>query len=45
MYLSSVMRPGNQIDNTYDGVVHPTVPMVNSSFWTQGVNFKIIFSF
>ena len=26
LYLSSVVRPGTQIDNTYDGVVHPLVP-------------------
>jgi hypothetical protein len=30
IYLSSVARPGNQIDNTFDGVVHPTVPMASS---------------
>lgn len=44
-YLSSVARPGNQIDNTYDGVTHPLVPMANSSFWAQGLNFSLLFSF
>jgi hypothetical protein len=45
MYLSSVLRPGNQIDNTYDGVVHPIVPMASSSFWAQGLNLSLHFSF
>ena len=30
IFLSAVARPGNQIDNTYDGVIHPIVPMKNS---------------
>jgi hypothetical protein len=45
LYLSSVARPGKQIDNTFDGVVHPIVPMANSSYWTQGLNFSVQFSF
>jgi hypothetical protein len=45
IYLSSVARPGNQIDNTFDGVTHPIVPMVSSSYWTQGLNFGLQFSF
>jgi hypothetical protein len=45
LYLSSVARPGNQIDNTYDGVTHPLVPLASSSFWTQGINFSLLFSF
>lgn len=45
IYLSSVMRPGNQIDNTYDGMMHPLVPMVSSSFWAQGLTLSVQFSF
>jgi hypothetical protein len=45
IYLSSVARPGNQIDNNYDGVIHPLVPMTQSSYWAQGVNFSIQFNF
>ena len=45
MYLSNVVRPGNQIDNTYDGVVHPIVPMTSSSFWAQGFNISLRFSY
>jgi hypothetical protein len=45
LYLSSVARPGHQIDNTFDGVVHPIVPMASSSYWTQGLNFSLQFSF
>jgi hypothetical protein len=45
LFLSRVVRPGNQIDNTYDGVVHPLVPMTNSTFWAQGINFSLLFSF
>jgi hypothetical protein len=37
MYLSNVVRPGNQIDNTFDGVSHPTVPFAQSGYWTQGI--------
>jgi hypothetical protein len=44
-YLSSVLRPGNQIDNTYDGITHPLVPMKTSSFWSQGLNLGMQFSF
>jgi hypothetical protein len=45
LYLSRVVRPGNQIDNFYDGVNHPAVPMTNSSFWAQGLNIGLLFSF
>jgi hypothetical protein len=45
LYLSSVLRPGNQIDNSYDGVTHPVVPMASSSFWAQGLTFSVQFSF
>jgi hypothetical protein len=45
LYLSSVARPGNQIDNVYDGVVHPLVPMTNTSYWTQGLNLGVRLSF
>jgi len=45
MYWSSVLRPGNQIDNTFDGVTHPVVPMVGSSFWAQGIDLGIQFDF
>jgi hypothetical protein len=41
VYLSSVVRPGNQIDNTYDGNVHPLVPLTTSSFWAQGLNLSL----
>lgn len=43
--LSSVARPGNQIDNTYDGVVHPLVPLASSGFWAQGLNLGLQFVF
>ncbi len=45
LFLSSVARPGNQIDNTYDGVTHPTVPMTSSTYWGQGLNLSLQFSF
>jgi hypothetical protein len=45
LYLSSVLRPGNQIDNSFDGVNHPAVPMASSSFWATGLNFSLLFSF
>ncbi|OWK34568.1 hypothetical protein FRUB_10539 [Fimbriiglobus ruber] len=45
LYISSVVRPGSQIDNTYDGVVHPLVPMTTSSFWSQGINLGVQMSF
>jgi Putative beta barrel porin-7 (BBP7) len=45
IYLSSVLRPGNQIDNNYDGVIHPTVPMATSSFWAQGITFSLQFNY
>jgi len=45
LYLSSVARPGNQIDNSYDGVTHPLVPMASSSFWAQGLTLSLQLSF
>jgi hypothetical protein len=45
LYLTSVARPGNQIDNNYDGVSHPLVPLASSSFWAQGLTFRLQFSF
>ena len=45
LYLSSVVRPGNQIDNTYDGMTHPLVPMTSSSFWAQGLTLSLQFNF
>jgi hypothetical protein len=45
LYLSSVARPGNQIDNTYDGVAHPGVPMASSTFWSQGLTVSLQFNF
>jgi hypothetical protein len=45
LFLSRVARPGNQIDNTYDGVTHPLVPMTNSSFWAQGLTLGLQLNF
>jgi hypothetical protein len=45
LFLSNVLRPGNQIDNTFDGVSHPGVPMTTSTFWAQGLNLGLVFSF
>jgi hypothetical protein len=45
LYLSSVARPGNQIDNTYDGITHPLVPMTSSSYWAQGLTFSMQVNF
>lgn len=45
LFLSSVARPGEQIDNTYDGQTHPLVPMKTSTFWTQGLNLNVQFNF
>jgi hypothetical protein len=45
LYLSRVARPGNQIDNTYDGVTHPLVPLTNSSFWAQGLTLGLQVTF
>jgi hypothetical protein len=45
LYLSSVVRPGNQIDNSFDGVTHPGVPFTSSSYWAQGLNLGLQFSF
>jgi hypothetical protein len=44
-YLSSVVRPGDQIDNTFDGVRHPLVPMTTSGYWAQGITLGLQFSF
>jgi hypothetical protein len=44
-YLSSVLRPGNQIDNTYDGAGHPGVPMTSSSYWAHGFTAGLQFSY
>jgi hypothetical protein len=45
VYLSSVARPGNQIDNLFDGISHPLVPMASSSFWAQGLSLGLHFSY
>jgi hypothetical protein len=45
LYLSSVARPGKQIDNSYDGVTHPLVPMASSSFWAQGLTLGVQINF
>jgi hypothetical protein len=45
MYLSNVVRPGNQIDNTFNGTTHPGVPFSQSGFWTQGINIGLHFIF
>ncbi len=45
LFLSSVVRPGNQIDQTYDGVSHPLVPMTTTTFWAQGINFTMQFNY
>jgi hypothetical protein len=45
LFLSSVARPGNQIDNTFDGVSHPSVPLTGSSYWAQGLNLGLQFRF
>jgi len=45
LYLSSVARPGNQIDNSYDGASHPGVPMTSSSYWSQGLTASLQFKF
>jgi hypothetical protein len=41
LYLSNVVRPGNQIDNVYDGVTRPTVPWNTSSYWGQGLTLSV----
>jgi hypothetical protein len=45
LYLTSVARPGNQIDNTFDGVTHPLVPMASSTYWAQGITAGFQFSY
>jgi hypothetical protein len=45
LFLSSVARPGNQIDNVFDGVTRPAVPMSSSSFWAQGLTFSLQFNY
>jgi hypothetical protein len=44
-YLSSVLRPGNQVDNVYNGVSRPAVPLTASSFWAQGINLGLQFTY
>jgi hypothetical protein len=41
LYWSSVARPGNQVDNVYDGVSRPAVRLASSSFWAQGLTFQL----
>jgi hypothetical protein len=41
LYWSNVARPGNQIDNVFDGVVRPAVLLASSSFWAQGLTFAL----
>ncbi len=45
LFLSSVVRPGNQIDNVFDGATHPGVPMAASTFWAQGLNITLQINF
>ncbi len=45
LYLSNVARPGNQIDNSFDGVARPAVPMASSSYWSQGLTASLQFAF
>lgn len=45
LFLSSVARPGNQIDNSFDGGLHPGVPMISSSYWAQGLNLGLQVNF
>ena len=45
LYWSRVARPGNQLDNTYDGVTHPAIPLASSSFWAQGLTFGLQFNY
>jgi hypothetical protein len=45
LFLSSVARPGNQVDNVYDGVTRPAVPMASSTFWAQGLTFSLQFNY
>jgi hypothetical protein len=45
LYLSNVVRPGNQIDNVYDGVTRPAVPWNTSSYWGQGLTLSVQFSY
>jgi hypothetical protein len=45
LFLSNVVRAANQIDNTYDGTVHPLVPLSSSTFWAQGLSLGLQFNF
>lgn len=45
LFLSDVLRPGNQIDNTFDGMNHPNIPFKSSTFWSQGLNLNLEFTF
>lgn len=45
LFLSSVARPGNQIDNNYDGVNRPTVFLASSTYWAQGLTMGLQLSY
>ena len=48
LYLTSVVRPGNQMDQimgTLNGVTHPAFSFNSSSFYAQGVNVGLEFRF
>jgi hypothetical protein len=41
MYLSSVVRAGNQVDFTIGPLPHPAFAFQGSDFWVHGVNFGL----
>jgi hypothetical protein len=45
LYWSNVARPGNQLDNVYDGLLRPAMPLASSSFWAQGLTFSLLVSY
>jgi hypothetical protein len=45
LYLTSVARPGNQIDNTFDGLTHPAVPLIGSTYRAQGLTLGLQLSY
>ncbi len=45
LFLSNVVRPGDQIDNSYNGINHPNVPMATSTFWSQGLTLSLQFQY
>ncbi|MEM8733665.1 MAG: BBP7 family outer membrane beta-barrel protein [Planctomycetota bacterium] len=48
MYYSSVALAGDQIDRTVDltgGVARPSANFIDSSLWTQGIDFGMTYSF